>query len=455
MKKIISLLVVILFCGSIVFSQEALKSTEEEYYDFLSLQGLVTRPTLGYRTLSDSVWNFTNEEAKENHVWSENNLGTTWTFWESEDQGGNWFTRGFFHGFKMKIFGPEWFNSYNTASPYGQNDGALWQGKGYNSSVSSGVRIEGYGFELTLKPQVSFSENREFEYMPSVHKSEFGYFCDGIDLPQRFGNSSFWTFDLGDSEIRWTWNTFTLGFGTQNPWLGKSWLNPMLGSNNAPSYPKIDIGMRKTTLLIPYFDIPLGDVEGRIWYGRLTESDYFDNDDTNDYTFVGGFNASFSPAFIPEFTIGATKICIANWKFVDAQYLNPFHSSNTAVGDASGKVDDQKASIYASWLFPTVGFEIYGELGIDDYSYYKKENPFHTMIYSLGLQQQISLGEFLTSKNIHSELILEWNNFEISQDFQLQWPYGGYYVHSQVKHGYTNKGQLLGAGSGEFGNSQY
>ena len=40
-----------------VFSQEALKSVEEEYYDFLSLQGIVERPTLGYRTLSDSVWN--------------------------------------------------------------------------------------------------------------------------------------------------------------------------------------------------------------------------------------------------------------------------------------------------------------------------------------------------------------------------------------------------------------
>ena len=39
-----------------LFSQEALKSTEEEYYDFLSLQGLTDRQYLNYRTLSDSVW---------------------------------------------------------------------------------------------------------------------------------------------------------------------------------------------------------------------------------------------------------------------------------------------------------------------------------------------------------------------------------------------------------------
>lgn len=38
------------------YSQEALKSTEEEYFDFLSLLGLTERPALNYRTLSDSVW---------------------------------------------------------------------------------------------------------------------------------------------------------------------------------------------------------------------------------------------------------------------------------------------------------------------------------------------------------------------------------------------------------------
>ena len=57
------------FC--IVFAQEALKSLEEEYYDFLSLSGVVERPTRGYRTLSDSVWKFNEIETFE-----ENDEGT-------------------------------------------------------------------------------------------------------------------------------------------------------------------------------------------------------------------------------------------------------------------------------------------------------------------------------------------------------------------------------------------
>ena len=64
MKKLFSILM-IMFVSVALFSQEALKSTEEEYYDFLSLTGVVERPTLGYRTLSDSVWTYNDVESFE------------------------------------------------------------------------------------------------------------------------------------------------------------------------------------------------------------------------------------------------------------------------------------------------------------------------------------------------------------------------------------------------------
>ena len=53
-------------------AQEALKSTEEEYYDFLSIQGKARRGFLSYRTLSDSVWTLeTDAETGEevDHLW--------------------------------------------------------------------------------------------------------------------------------------------------------------------------------------------------------------------------------------------------------------------------------------------------------------------------------------------------------------------------------------------------
>ena len=430
--------------SSSIFAQEALKSTEEEYYDFLSLTGAAERPTLNYRTLSDSEWQVTDES----HLWKDNNLGTKRTLYESDSTETNWFTAGIDRSVKLKLYGPEWFNSYNTKAPYGQNDGALWQGKGYNTSLTAGARLEAFGFEATFKPQVSWSQNREFDYTPGVYGSEYSYFWKGnIDLVQRYGDSSFWTFDWGDTEIRYSWNNFTVGFGFQSPWLGPAFLNPMLGSNNAGTYPKFDIGLRKTKVYMPYTDWYLGEIEGRAWLGYLTESDYFDNDSTNNHRQLTGFSAAYSPSILPELTLSINKISLARWDEKSAKYLNPLYDSN--------EVEDQKVSFGADLLFPTVGFEVYGELGVDDYNGRGFADPFHTMIYTVGAIKELTFIKKVTKSKLESELIFEWSNFGMSQDFQLEWKYMGYYSHSLISQGYTQNGQIIGAGSGYFGNSQY
>jgi hypothetical protein len=89
-------------------AQEALKSVEEGYYDFLALQGIVERPSLNYRTLSDSVWSV---DADAAHSWQGQSLGRWLSFLDGS--------------LKLRVYGPELFQSYNTAAPYGQNDGAL------------------------------------------------------------------------------------------------------------------------------------------------------------------------------------------------------------------------------------------------------------------------------------------------------------------------------------------
>lgn len=452
LKRIIILSVLAVI--STMFAQEALKSVEEEYYDFLSLQGKVERPTLGYRTLSDSVWDLA--EGTE-HIWQDNNLGHNNILWEPETKVENWFVNGLYQGFKYKIYGPEWFNSYNTHFPYGQNDGALWQGRGYNTSLTSGIRAEGYGFEITLKPQITWSENRDFETNPEVYKNPYSYSFSTdsvyhpIDYVQRYGDSSVFNFSFGDSEVRWNWHTFTVGFGTQSPWLGPAQLNPMLGSNNATPYPKLDIGLRKTPVTIPYLDWYLGDIEGRIWTGMLSESEYFDNNPDNNKRMLNAMSASYAPSFIPGFTFGLNRIFMTYWKPENLSYiLRLFTASRSNALSSSGNDEDQKFSLFVDWKFDKVGFEVYGEFGRDDFSSNETTNPFHTAIYTVGAKQVIPLPFGLTS-----ELGFEWNNFEMSQDFQLQWTYLGYYAHGFVNQGYTNNGEIIGAGTGFAGNSQY
>lgn len=453
MKKIFICVFLFICCVFSVFSQEVLKSFEEEYYDFLSLKGLVERPTLNYRTLSDSYWNLDNEE----HIWVKNNLGTTFTLWEPANPSNNFFTRGLKQGIFLRLYGPEWYNSYNTAAPYGQNDGALWQGKGYNTSFSTGLRLEGYGFELTFKPQMSFSQNLDFKIMPSFYESEYGYFWGynkkaGVDAPQRFGDKAFSTFDWGDSEVRYTWHNFTAGFGNQSIWLGPAQINPMLHSNNASTYTKFDIGLRRTSIVLPWLNWYLGDIESRLWVGKLSESEYFDTDDTNNHNQYNGFSISYAPSILSGLTLGFNKICLNKWGNNFWQYINPFFAGNTlgSIGE------DTKASLTADWTFEKSALNIYAELGLDDFLskglkfYEYARYPFHTLTYTVGLKKGLDISP---DKGLFGLISFEWNNTEMSQDFQMWHPYN-FGFHHQITQGYTNKGQWIGSGIGYGGNSQ-
>jgi hypothetical protein len=425
----------LLLLSNVLTAQEALKSIEEEYFDFLALQGITGRPALNYRTLSDSVWNI---DKTVEHPWQNQKLGTFFPL---------------FGDFRIRIYGPELFMSYNTAAPYGQNDGVLWQGRGLNSSLTSGIRFEGYGIELTLKPKLAFSQNVPFDIMPSNYDSEYGYFWGyshnvGADAPQRFGNEPLFAFDWGDTEIRYSWKTLTAGFGTQAIWLGPAYLNPILHSNNAPSYPKFDIGLRRQRVTIPWLGWYLGDVEARFWVGRLSESDFFDNDDSNNYTMIHGLAFAYAPSFLPGLTIFANRVCLVPWAWENLKYILP---------NDENSIEDQKASFGFSWIFPKVGFEIYGEIGVDDFipdgliGYIR--HPFHTNVYTAGLKKALKI---VPEKSINGEIIFEFNWMEMTQTFFYQGHLVSYsfYMHHQLTHGYTNKGQWLGNGSSPMGNSQ-
>ncbi|WP_147614768.1 capsule assembly Wzi family protein [Treponema pectinovorum] len=466
MKKNLLIAIISILFIKPFYSQEALKSVEEEYYDFLALQGITEKPTLGYRTLSDSVWKIKKDENGNelSHIWSGNNLGNTKTIWQAKDFPQNRFTQGFFSGVNVRIFGPEWFNSYNTASPYGQNDGALWQGKGYNTSFSSGIRLEGFGIEATFKPQLSFSQNRDFEYIkPNYSGSNFegkaekyGYYgVKSIDAPQRFGENSFWTYDWGDTEIRYTWHTLTLGFGTQSIWLGPAKLNPIMHSNNAPTYPKFDIGLRKTQIHLPYFNLYLGDIETRLWWGKLSESKYFDNDKGNDENLITGLSVNYSfPGMLKGLSLGVNRTMLSKWKdknlYTMLDIFVPGLSNLTSGGDDNS---DQRLSVIFDYKIQKVGFEIYLELAINDHpasflSFLR--DPFHTAAYTTGIRKN-----FYFSSNYNGELLLELSDLESSNDYGRTLPWSTtFYSHHKILQGYTNKGQWLGAGIGTGGNSQ-
>ena len=437
MKKIFLLMILSSLC--VLSAQEALLSTNENYYDFLALDGYTERPYLNYRTLSDSKWVI---QDASGDIWNGNILGSTKKITDS---------------INFRIYGPELFNSFNSEAPYGQNDGALWQGRGLNSSLTAGARLEAYGIELTLKPEVVFSQNLSFKLMPSAYESEYGYIWGyayniGVDSPQRFGNSAIYKFSWGDSEIRYTWKSLTAGFGTQLIWLGPGRVNSLLHSNNSSPYPKVDLGLRKTPITIQGFYA--GDIEARVWCGYLSESDYFDTDASNNHNMISGVVISFAPSVLPGLTLSASRVYLAKWK---KDSLNTIGSLLFLKFNSDGGQDewDQRPGLSFDYFLPKAGFEVYGELAINDNpgpsldAYIR--NFSHTVVYTGGLRKSVSID---SEKEIRGELSFEWTNLEMSPTYSQLIGSNTFYMHHQITQGYTNEGQWIGSGTGTGGNSQ-
>jgi hypothetical protein len=434
-------IIFLIFSFSLCYSQEILKSPEEDFFDYLVLTGKADKNYLNYRTLSDSTFQindyyFINKESFDKKHELIKNI-------------------------KFKLYSPELYNSFNSASPYGQNDYSLWQGKGYNANFSTGFRFELYGLEISFRPNISFSQNLSYAYtIPNysgdLYKDKadtYGYYgLRYIDAPQRFGNKAFFSFDFGDTEFRYTWKTITLGFGTQSIFLGPVSLNPIISSNNAPSYPKFDAGIRKQKILIKGIDF--GEIETRLWWGKLTESNYFDNDNANNHNLLSGFSLSYCLPFYNKFTFGFNRTMLS--KFSDISSYTLFGVLIPGLGTEGGSdKSDGRASVTFDCLFQNIGLNIYGEWARNDFSpgieYYLKY-PFHTTAWTLGLKKNL-----FSKQKLAGCLILEITNAECSHDYDFILSENGatFYGHNIITQGYTNKGQYLGAGIGTGGNSQY
>ena len=405
----------------------ALSDVERVPVEFSVLQGKTARPFIGFKTLEDSRY--------------------------TADEGG------------WQLYDVRWYSSYNTSAPFGINDGGLWQGKGLNTSLSTGVRYASRHVSFSFKPQLSFSQNLPFPYTKpdsglTGPGAVYGYYStSGVDAPQRFGDDPFFFWDWGDSEIRFSYGPLTVGFGSEYIWLGPAVVSPLIHSDNAPGYPHLDIGLTKTTLRLPWNGWYAGDFEMRAWWGYLTESKYFNDDDSDNHNLFSGLSVSWA---WHDFSITFNRIMLSKWDDKTAYTL--FHVATppfvdilfSGIGSSGGKDNsDSRASLCFDYLLPKAGLELYLELGRNDYSpswrYYMRY-PFHTLAYTVGLRKSCAFSE-----RYQGEVLLEVTNLEGSDDYLIITNGTGwtsFYEHHRIRQGHTNGGQWLGAGIGTGGNSQ-
>lgn len=342
------------------------------------------------------------------------------------------------------------FLSYNSEYPHGFNDGVLWQGAGLNGLAQLGIAASYKWFSIDLYPSISFSENKSYDTMeadPSF-SSEYAYFTPNIDLPQRFGDSVYTQFSWGQSEIRFEYDFLQIGFGWQNVWLGPSTQNSILYGNCADGFPNLDFVFRKNFEHIGLLDF-------RSVWGKLTESDYFNDVPTDDHNLFSGLFITYAPSFVPGFTLGLNRIKLSAWENIS---FDDIFSIFNPKSDASYGRDeaDQRASITGEWKFRNAGFRGYFEWARNDYSPTLRDNmllePSHSQAFTIGFEQVLfANNEHFVAVNGEITQLIHTRDYEIG----LGMSQTGFYTHGIIQQGHTNAGQILGAGIGPGAESQY
>ena len=430
MKKLMLLILLIPSFYSIS-ANEKINSLVDEYYTALSLDGEAYKSSLTYNSFSFNRW--TSENTL--FAWKEY-LTNDRSIWGNEN-------------ISLLLLDPEIF--FSGSSSYARtelNDGALWQGRGMNAILTTGIEFSSKYIDIIYYPEFWIAQNQFYQVVtpdPGQANQDVGYFFNGIDYPQRMGGNALWNYNWGQSGFHLNIWKLTLGFSHENIKSGPSIINPLLLSNNASGFWHMNFGLKNT-------ETKIGNFEWQFFWGQLNESDFFDSNENNDNTFISGMLFAYAPQFIPGLTLGLNRTLASNWEDLNGdiffKIFNPIFF-NTSYGR---DVVDQRASLTLEWQFPTVGFKFYGELFFEDYSTNIKTFilvPEHATAYTLGMMKSypVRSGKLIT--------IFEISQLIQSRDYEVGLGTGGtYYTHHIVNHGHTNEGQILGAGIGPGSDSK-
>lgn len=369
----------------------------------------------------------------------------------------------------LRVIDPQFLFVTNSSMPFSQNRGNLWAGKGLSRSVLFGVAFASRYVTAVIAPELVVSENadwvlRDTSYYisPDLLKkrgSEFSfpYYVGpySIDQPLRFGKSQINRLAPGQSSLVLHLGKMAFAVSTEHQWWGPAIRNALILSNNAPGIPHLALRTEKPLVT------RIGQFEGSWFVGELTESKYFDSDSTNNLRSIAGIGAIWKRRPESGFTAGFAHVVYATAKdrgqialrWTDV-FRNTGHPNERPFGDSTltpgGR--DQLFSLFARWVFPNDGAEVYAELGRTEFPRNLKDlmvAPNHTQGYTIG-GQWISAPSPRGSIRLQSEI----TQIEQSATFASR-PIGSWYTSRRIVQGYTNRGQVIGGSIGPGASSQW
>ena len=375
------------------------------------------------------------------------------------------------HG-TLKILPVNFLMEYSSHHPYSRNNGSMIPNRGYQQLISFGFHAELGPLSIQFKPESVYAENRNFEGFPDSHYGSIWSrrysLWNYIDMPERFGENAYKKSLFGQSSIRLNYSGLSLGLSSENIWWGPSIRNSIMMSNQAQGFNHITFN---TTRPLKTF---IGNFEWQVVTGRLEGSGFrppvpgqtvgisnYYNPKKDDWRFYQGLTLSYSPKWVDGLSLGVIRWIQTYGEFAtkNRDYFPVFDGlfrKNDKYGLFDGSLElerDQAAGIFGRWVWQDAKAEIYGELNYNDAKYNLRDlmlDSDHARAYTVGFNK-------VFKKNQASKIYkVSYERTMMQQtSSRLLRNAGSWYLHSSVRHGYTNNGEVLGAGIGPGSNSQY
>ena len=353
-------------------------------------------------------------------------------------------------------------NQYNSDHPEGINDGSMIPARGAQMRADLGFYFKYSLLSITFNPEFVYAHNKLFDGFPSGYKTtlnlQFPNTKETIDLPERLDGFNYTKFFWGQSSVRITYKPISIGLSNENLWWGPGYKNSLLMTNSAPGF------LHLTLNTVRPVKTPIGSFEGQLIGGRLEESGYTEGL-PDDWRYLNAMVLSYQPRWVPGLFLGFTRSFQTYSEDMGSgfsDYLPVFSflskSSNGSNEEVDSQRQDQLISLFARWLFPESHGEIYFEYGREDHSWDMRDfflEPTHTSAYILGAHKLLGFKgkRYFQIRGEITQMALSQTTLNRNRDYKNPMANAWYY-HTQVKHGYTHKGQLLGAGIDPGSNTQ-
>lgn len=368
---------------------------------------------------------------------------------------------------------------FNSHFAHGMNQEAVFAAKGV-TALGALRATAGLGpLRFQFDPTWMYAQNQRFAEYPFgyndfIYQLTFINHWNLIDRPVRYRPGAYARLMPGNSEVSLRLGNVEVAASSSSVWWGAGYRNSLLLTNNAEGFLHATVRSRR----------PLrtwaGDVEFQALWGRLEESGnpmvpprrylnstpmpYFRKSD--DWRFLSGLVLAWTPRWTPGLSVGAGRTVmgyskdVKRWDQALASFLRtPFEEPRTVFFQDPFAPEphrfDDKFALFVRYVAPESHLEIYGEWARNNRAASWAdflELPEHGAAYVLGVNKFYPLGQAGRSQYIR--LSAELTNLEKTQTWRYRY-YPAWYQHHHVRHGYTHRGQVLGAGIGPGSNAQF